>query len=99
LFRVLAASAMSIANSISPGEAEILIEMAGVQNVIGNRSSTTKPVSDDQMIQHLADIYKAFVQKQYPFIERIQLLAILPADMGNKEIMEKFGCSKYDKND
>jgi hypothetical protein len=42
----------------------------------------------------LADIYKAFEQKQYPFIERIQLLAMLPKNMSHKEIMKKFGCSE-----
>jgi hypothetical protein len=94
LFRSVAASAISIANYIAPGQGETLIEMAGLKNIVGARSSKKPPVSDDQMIQHLADIYKAFEQKQYPFIERIQLLAMLPKNMSHKEIMEKFGCSE-----
>jgi hypothetical protein len=99
LFRSVSASAMPIANSIVPGEGEILIEMAGLWNVIDSRSSSITTASDDQLIKRMVEIYKALEQKKYPFIERIQLLAILPKSMSNKEIMEKFGCSRYETCD
>ena len=97
LFRTLAASAISIANSIAPGQGETLVEMAGLKNVVDTQSSLATPVSNDQMIAHLANIYKALEEQQYPFIERIQLLALLPENMGNQEIVEKFGCSMWEK--
>ena len=94
LFRTLAASAISIANSIAPGQGGKLIEMADLKNVVGTRLSSMMPVSNDHMIEHLMNIYKAYEQQQHPFIEHIQLLVLLPVDMSNEEIREKFGCSK-----
>ncbi len=99
LFRTLASQAISIANSIVPGEAETLIELAGLNNVISTQSSSITSTSDDQLIKRMIEVYKALEQKKYPFIERVQLLAILPESMSNKEIMERFGCSRYETYD
>jgi hypothetical protein len=63
LFRSIAASAISIANSIVPGQGDTLIETAGLKNIVGARSSKKTPVSDDQMIQHLVDIYIKHLNK------------------------------------
>jgi hypothetical protein len=70
--------------------------MAGLANVVAARSSSTITTFNDELLTRLIDIYiKPSKKKKYPFIERIQLLAILPESMSNKEIMEKFGCSRY----
>jgi hypothetical protein len=58
LFRSLAASAISIANSIIPGEGEILIEIAGLENVISTRSSSSISTSDNQLIKRIVEAYK-----------------------------------------
>jgi hypothetical protein len=71
--------------------------MAGLSNVVGARSRSNTSISDDLIMQRMIEIYEALEQKQYPFIERIQLLAILPETMSNKEIIEKFGCSRQVK--
>ncbi|CAF3943049.1 unnamed protein product, partial [Rotaria sp. Silwood1] len=95
LRKSVAASAISFANSIAPGEADKLIEMAGLSDVVNIRSSSTTSKSDDQILPRLIQIYKAFEQKQHTFIERIQILALLPETMTDKDIIEKFGCSRY----
>ncbi len=58
LFRSLAASAISIANSIIPGEGEILIEIVGLESVISTRSSSTISTSDNQLIKRIVEAYK-----------------------------------------
>ncbi|CAF5086403.1 unnamed protein product, partial [Rotaria sp. Silwood1] len=52
--------------------------MAGLSDVVNIRSSSTTSKSDDQILPRLIQIYKAFEQKQHTFIERIQILALLP---------------------
>jgi hypothetical protein len=89
---------LTIANGIAPGQAEELIEMAGLGDVIGKQSSSSQPMAEDRMIPYLIDVYKALEEKQYPFIERVRLLSILPEDLSNRQIIKASGCSKYVQN-
>jgi hypothetical protein len=69
---------LSIANGIAPGQAEELIQMAGLGDVIGKSSASSQQLAEDRMIPYLVDVYKALEEKRYPFIERVRLLSILP---------------------
>jgi hypothetical protein len=55
--------------------------MTGLSDVVGARSRSNTSISDDLIMQRMIEIYKVLEQKQYPFIEQIQLLAILPETM------------------
>ncbi|CAF3133837.1 unnamed protein product [Rotaria sp. Silwood2] len=100
LRKVVAAATTILANSISPGQANTLIHLAGLDNVLGKRASSTQntaAVIDKNFLAYLVEMYKAYEEKNLPYDEKIRILALIPEswNLSYEDIMDHFQCTEH----
>lgn len=100
LRRSVAAATLTLANSIAPGQGGSLVTLAGLDLVVGDRSSsqTTSTVTvDEEFLEYLAQMYRAYESKNLPYNEKVRLLALIPDNwnLSYETIQQRFQCTEY----
>jgi hypothetical protein len=87
-----------MAESIAPGQRNLLLQLAQLENVVERRPAPTTASStsiDEQYLGYLVKMYNAYEEKHFGFDERVRLLSLIPDSWGlsKEQICEKFQCS------
>ncbi|CAF1280005.1 unnamed protein product [Rotaria sordida] len=97
LRKAVAAATTTLANSIALGQANTLVNLAGLDNVVTTRSSSTQSTIevDENFLAYLVQMYRTYEEKNFPYNEKIRLLALIPDhwNLSYDDIINHFGCT------
>ncbi|CAF3125343.1 unnamed protein product [Rotaria sp. Silwood2] len=95
----VSAATTIVASAIAPGQADRLIDLAGLGGVVAPRSSMNQSntTTDEDFLTHLIEMYKAYEEKHYPYDEKVRLLALIPKtwNLSSDKIARRFGCTLH----
>ncbi|CAF1501436.1 unnamed protein product, partial [Rotaria sordida] len=101
LRQAVSATASNVAESIVPGQGEILLQLAHLDNISDRQSSNTSTSSDrlvdNQHLNYLIKMYQSYEEKNLPFNEKVRILTLIRDswNLSSKVIQEKFNCSSH----
>jgi hypothetical protein len=90
--------ASNVAESIAPGQSDMLLQLAQLDDIKERRSSTASTSSvDNEHLEYLVKMYRAYEEKNLPFSEQVRILSLIPQSwaLTSKAIQEKFQCSSH----
>ncbi len=93
--------ASNVAETIAPGQGEILLQLAELDSIAERRASNTSTSShaslDEQYLAYLIKMYHSYEEKNLPFSEQVHVLSLIPQswNLSSTIIQEKFNCSSY----
>ncbi|CAF1545057.1 unnamed protein product [Adineta ricciae] len=97
LRQTVSAAATMAASAIAPGQADQLIDLAGLDGVVAPRSpmNQSDTATDDNFLAHLIGMYREYEEKHFPYDEKVRLLALIPKNwnLSTGEIARRFDCT------
>jgi hypothetical protein len=93
--------ASKFAESIAPGQGEMLLQLAHLDDITERQSiniSTSSYISvDEQYLDYLIKMYQLYEEKNLPFDEQVRVLTLIPQSwkFTSGMIQEKFNCSSH----
>jgi len=93
--------AANVAQSIAPGQGEMLLQLAQLDNLSERQSVNTSTSSnasiDEQYLSYLVRMYQAYEEKNLPFNEQVRVLSLIPKswNLTSEMIEEKFNCTNH----
>lgn len=83
-----------LAETLAPGQAEELLQMARLTTDAQDRADVNETM-ENEIVQNLQEIYQLYVDQKMPFVEQVRLLSLLPRSWSYEKIMGVFGCTRH----
>jgi hypothetical protein len=93
--------ASTAAEGIAPGQGEMLLQLAQLDNITKrqttNASKSSHNTIDEEYLEYLVKMYQAYEEANLSFNEQVRILALIPEswNLTSIEIQKKFNCSSY----
>jgi hypothetical protein len=84
-----------LAKALIQGEGQKLIQMTTQLHPHTNDNEPLEETINNEMVQHLKQIYDKYVKQNMPFVEQVRLISLLPRSWGYDKIMQIFGCTRH----
>ncbi|CAF4613272.1 unnamed protein product [Rotaria socialis] len=101
LRRTVSIAAANVAESIAPGQGEMLLQLANLDNISKQQISNTLVPSntqiDEQYLDYLIKMYKSYDENNLPFNEQVRVLTLIPKswNLSSTNIQKEFNCSRH----
>lgn len=83
-----------LAEALAPSQGPELIRLAQREApVLHLRTPIQSP--DQEIVENIKKVYRLYLEQKVPFIQRVQLLSLLPRSWTYEQIMETFSCSRH----